>query len=279
MLTKQEKMSKVKSLGKAVESYSVIGLLNMHTLPGKQLHKIREKLNGIAVIRMSKKKLLIRTLESSGKKILVEKLGSSEIVPALILSNENPFMLFRILKENRIPAAAKAGATATKDVLIQKGSTPLPPGPAISTLQKVGLKTSVQGGKIAVLADKVVLKAGEKFSDDIVGVLSLLKIEPMEIGLDVVCAWDGGIIFGKEILNVDTEEYLSEMQRCIQNAVNLSVNAGYPTKLTIELMLQKAFNEAKGLCMEAKIIEKEFIGDLLAKAVSEADALGSLIKK
>ena len=42
-------------------------------------------------------------------KILEEKLTD---VPALMLTNENPFKLYKLLKENRTPAAAKPGDIA-----------------------------------------------------------------------------------------------------------------------------------------------------------------------
>ncbi|HLD48732.1 MAG TPA: 50S ribosomal protein L10 [archaeon] len=278
MLTKEKKAEEVEEVKNLINDYSVIGLINMHALPGRQLHKIREKLRGIAIIKMIKKTLLTKAINESSKKDLSKIIEKISDKPALIFTNENPFRLFKILKESRMPAAAKAGAITIKDIIIQKGPTSLPPGPGISTLQKVGLKTSVQGGKIAVMADKVVLKSGEKFGEDLVGVLSLLKIEPMEIGLDVVCTWDDGIIFDKSVLDISVKQYLSDIQKCVQNAVNLSVNTGYPTKLTIEMMISKAFGEAKNLCIEAKIIEKDFIGDVLANAVREASALESCLK-
>ena len=85
---------------------------------------------------MSKKNLILRALDKTDKKMdeLKEKI---EKETALILTNENPFRIFKIIKENRAPAAAKVGQVATKDITIQKGPTPIAPGPAISTLQKV----------------------------------------------------------------------------------------------------------------------------------------------
>jgi large subunit ribosomal protein L10 len=177
------------------------------------------------------------------------------------------------LKDNRTKIAAKPGDIATKDVIIPKGPTELPPGPAISTLQKIGIKASVQSGKITVLDNKTVCKVGEKITSDMVGVFSLLRIEPMEIGLDLVAAWEDEMIFDKSILDISVDDYLRDLQKCIQCGVNLSVNIGYPTKLTINMMLQKAFSEARTLCIDANILEKGFIDEILLKAVREAKNL------
>ncbi len=170
-------------------------------------------------------------------------------------------------------ANAKKGDVVKQDILISAGPTTLPPGPAISALSKVGLKASVQGGKIAIMSDKIILKAGETVTDDLANVFGMLKLEPMEIGLDLVAVWENGTIFGKDVLDVSTEDYIRDLENCVRKAVNLSVNTGYPTKNTINLMLTKAFSEARSLCMDADVLDKDFVDDVLAKAVRIAKAL------
>ncbi len=276
-MKKDEKPKFVSRLSQMVDEYSVIGLLNMHKMPARALQQMRESMRGTTVIKMGRKTLIKKALSSSKKNVssLEEKLAGE---PALLLTNENPFRLFRLLKENRTPASAKPGDVAGKDIVIQKGATNLPPGPSISTLQKVGLKTSVQGGKIAVMADKVVCKAGEKITQELADVLSLLKIEPMEIGLDLAYVWENGTIYGKDVLDVSVEDYVSELTRCITYGINLSVNTGYPTKVTVPLMIQKAFIETKTLAMERDIIEKEFAEDILKKAERAAKSLAAKVQ-
>jgi len=276
-MKKQDKPKYVEQLAGMIDDYSVIGVLNMHKMPARALQQMRESMRGTTVIKMGKKGMISRALSTSKKSVkgLEEKLVGE---PALLLTNENPFRLFRLIKENRTPAAAKPGDIAAKDITIPKGSTNLPPGPSISTLQKVGLKTSVQGGKIAVMADKVVCKAGEKITQDLADVLALLKIEPMEIGLDLAYVWEDGTIYGKEVLDVSVEDYMNEVAKCVTYGVNLSVNIGYPTKLTIPLMLQKAFIETKALAVERDIVEKEFIEDILKKAQRAAKSLENKVQ-
>lgn len=274
-MDKQKEVDEISSL---IEGYSVIGILDMHKMPARQLQMIRNKLKGTAVIRMSKKSLIKMALEKSKKKDMKkisEMLDLCGFEPAILATNDNPFKIYKFLKNNRSPASAKSGDKAMNDIVIQKGPTNLPPGPAISTLQKVGLKASVQGGKIAVLQDKVVCKEGEIINDDLAGVLALLKLEPMEIGLKLSDVYEDGTIYNRSVLDVDTDEYIRMMQECIHHAINLSVNTGYPTKITIEIMLQKAFNESKALCVETNALEKDFIDDVLMKAVRQAMMLRS----
>lgn len=271
-MLKLEKPKEVEEIAQMINKHSAIGVLNMHKLPARQLQKIKDHLRGTAVIRISKKSLLLRAFDKSERDLneLKEKIMGE---PALILTNENPFSLYKKLKESRSPAPAKAGDIAPNDIVIPKGPTPLPPGPAISSLQKIGLKTTVQQGKIAVAQDKVVVKEGEKITEDAVNVLNLLKMEPMEVGLDLVSVWEDNVIYAKDVLDIDQSFYVNELYVGVQKAVNLSVNVNYPTKLTIEIILQKAFTEAKALCIGANILEKQFIDDVLLKALKEAKAL------
>jgi large subunit ribosomal protein L10 len=276
-MRKDDKPKIVHELSHLIDSYSVIGVLNMRKMPARALGQMKESMRGQAVIRMSRKTLIKKALHASKKENVKLIEGKLTEVPALLMTNENPFRLFKLLKDNRTPAAAKPGDIALSDITIQKGSTNLPPGPSISVLQKVGLKTSVQAGKIAVMADKVVCKAGEKVSQELADVLSLLKIEPMEIGLDLAFVWENGTIYGREVLDVSAEDYIAELMQCAAHGVNLSVNTGYVTKTTAPIMIQKAFSEARSLCIEANALEAEFIDEVLRKASREAKLLKELM--
>jgi large subunit ribosomal protein L10 len=270
-MLKQQKVDDVEKIKRLMESHSVVGVLNMHKLPARQLQEIRHSIG--AKIKMSKRSLILRALESSDKKGINKMKDRINGPSALLFTNENPFRLFRILKENRSPAAAKAGDVPNKDIIIQKGSTGLPPGPAISTLTKIGLKASVQNGKIAVLQDKTVTKAGDTITEDVAAVLGLLKVEPLEIGLDLAFVYEDGMIYDRSVLDVSVESYIEDFQRCAQHGINLSVNTNYPTKQTIELMIQKTFIEAKAVCVDANILEKDFIDEVLKKAIRQSLAL------
>ncbi len=276
-MLKSEKPGKVDELAGIIGKYSTVGLVDIHKMPARTFQVIRKNLSNTAEIKVSKKTVIQRGIEKSGKLKGLEKYVEGE--QGLLISNENPFRLFRILKENVVSASAKIGDTAPTDIIISKGVTSVPPGPAISTFQKAGLKTTVQQGKIAVAEDKVVVKAGEKVTEDMVNVMNLLKMEPMKISLNLVAAWENSVIYTREILNIDPAEYARSVEKAVHEMINLSVNTGYPTKESVQLMITKAFSEARALCIEAKITEKEFIDDVLRKASIEMKSLEALLEK
>ena len=272
-MLRKDKPTEVKKLSELIKKYRAVGIVSMKAMPAKQLQSIRKDLKGKGIIRAAKNNMIARALDAVDNPN-IDKLKEKLKGPcALLLTNENAFKLARYLDKMKIPTAAKKGDIPSKDIVITKGPTEHPPGPAISTLQKVGLKTSVVDGKINIMEDKVVCKAGQEITEDMVNVFSLLKMEPMEIGLDIISVWEDGTVYDKDILTIDEEEYLNKITTACQQAFNLSMNIGYPTKQNIELIIQKSFIEAKSLSLEAGILDKSIIGELLAKAVAEAKAL------
>lgn len=267
-MLRSEKPQELERLTQLLGRYPVIGMLDMHKLPARQLQSIRSGLGGAAQITMSRKSLIVRALTAANVPLPMQAR-----VPALILSSENPFRLFALLKKSRSPAKARAGDVAANDIVVPKGPTPLPPGPAISTLQKVGLKTSVQGGKIQILQDKPVATAGTVITEDMVGVFNLLKIEPMEVGLDLVAAVESGVFYDRTVLDVDVEGYLKDVTKALQEALGVSIEIGFPTGDNAELMVAKAFSEAKSIAIECGIITSEFVEDAMIRAMREAEEI------
>ena len=269
---KKKVVEEFKSL---ITEYPIIGAVNMENLPTKQLQNMRAQLRDTVVLKMTKRRLMKIAIEQAKDK----KKGIEDIVPhlkgmpAMLFTRENPFKLYKTLQKNKSKAPAKAGQTANGDIDVPAGATPFAPGPVISELASVGIKTGIENGKVAVKEDTVVAKEGDTISEKLAGILTRLGIEPMEIGLDLTAVYEEGVIYTKSILAVDEKEYIDKITTAATWAFNLAVEAGYPTKETVELMVTKAFTNAKAVAVEAAVASKDIIEELLAKAEREANAL------
>ncbi len=275
------KYEEVDNLKDLLLKYPVVGVASMEGIPARQLQKMRKLLKGEVLLKMSKKSLMLHALEKASKEErslqgLAEHIGGQ---PAFIFSKMNPFKLYKILEKNRANAPAKPESTAPKDILVPKGDTPFPPGPLLGELQQVGIPTTVKEGKIAIKEDKVVVRQGEKISSKLALALTRLGIEPMEIGIALLAAYEKGTIFLPELLAVDEEKTIAELQQVYQQAINLSLNSGYVTKGNVVLAIQKAFRNAKALAAEANIFEPEVIKDILSKAHLQMLSLKTLIER
>ena len=239
-----EKIKQVDDLANLINKEKVVGILDLYKLPTSALQKIKWELRGKVMIKVAKRNVLLKALEKTNKKDLIQYVGK---YPALILTETDPFRLNKFLQKNKSFVGAKTGDIVKKDIVATAGPTDLPPGPAISTLQKVGIPAKVEGGKISVIKDKTILKGGEVVSQDLASAMQLLKMEPIEIGLGIVAVFEHGAIYKGDVLSYDEEKLLNDLAIAYNQALNLCLNAGYPTRETIGLLLVKANMEAKAL--------------------------------
>jgi len=262
---KKEIVSNIISL---IREYPIIGVVNMENLPAPQLQTMRAQLRGKFFITMTKRRLIKLAFENAksskkGIEKLEPHLGGE---PALIFTKENPFRLSRTLQKSKSPAPAKANQTAPRDIIVNKGATSFAPGPIIGELAMAGIKSGVEGGKVAIKEDTVVVRAGEKIKPKTAEILTRLGIQPMEVGLDLVAVFENGIIYGRDVLSIDDKEYMSRLGNAARWAFNLANYAAYPTKETIRLLVGKAYNDSKYLGIARNIFDKGIIDFLLGKA-------------
>lgn len=268
------KKSVVDSIAKHLVEYPIIGAVNMQGLPAPQLQVIRGKLRDKMLLVMARRNLLKLAIEKAKK----SKQGLEELekhlggMPALLFTKESPFKIYNVLRKSKSRAAAKAGQIAPYDLIVPAGPTPFAPGPIIGELGMIGIKTGVENGKVTIVKDSIITKEGEVIKQKAAEVLTRFGVQPMEIGIDLVAVWENGIVYGKDILAVDEEAYIANIGKCQRWAFNLSVEAGYFAKETTELIISKAFNDAKALAAEAKIDVSEKLAAMLAKSGEKHEA-------
>jgi len=221
-------------------------------------------------IRMARKRLLYRALAEAKKENMQELTKKIKGMPALIFAEDNPFSVYATIQKNKSEAPAKARQIAPRDVVVKAGPTTFAPGPIISELAAVGIKTKVESGKLAIINDTTVVKEGNVITAKVAETLKRLDIKPMEIGLDLVAVWENGMVFDAKQLHIDEVEYAQNIAQAAQWAMNLAIECVYLTTETTELLLQKAFRDAKALAIEQGIISAETVNEILAKAEGQA---------
>jgi large subunit ribosomal protein L10 len=269
----QKKKEIVKEFTELLDKYSIIGVVNMENLPAKQLQNMRSQLRDKLVMKMTKRTLLNIAIDNCKKNNIAALKDQLKGMPALIFTNENPFALFKFIKKNKSKAPIKGGQKAPNDIIVPAGATNFAPGPIIGELGSFRIKTGVEGGKVAIKQDTVVAKEGTVVDAKLAGLLMRLGIEPMEIGLDLVCVFENGEIIPKKVLDIDEEEYTNNMRLAASESFNLAMFIAYPCKETVELLVSKAHAEAKALATEQNILTDETVGLMLGKAELEMKAL------
>ncbi|MBI5553137.1 MAG: 50S ribosomal protein L10 [Candidatus Diapherotrites archaeon] len=270
--TSKWKQSQVSELKKLLDQYSVVAIANLKSYPSNLFSEMRKKLKGKALVRVSKTRVVQRALSESKKFSPLGEFAEGKSV-AIIFSSINPFELYGFLKKNKGQMFAKEGDVADEEIIIPAGDSGLPPGPAMSELKAAGLQIKVAGPTIEITADKVVAKKGEAISAPVAALLSKLNVKPIRVGLNLVAAQEGTDLFKPEVLDIDLDQVFADFMAAHRNAFNLAVNAAYPTPETMEVLVVKAFREAKAVALEASIVNEVTAGEILAKASRQAQAL------
>jgi large subunit ribosomal protein L10 len=270
------KREEIDALIETLGQYDSVGIVDLTGIPSQQLQDMRRDLYGTAELRVSRNTLLERALEEAdeGFEQLTEYISGHV---GLIGTNDNPFGLYQQLEASKTSAPINAGEVAPNDIVIPEGDTGIDPGPFVGDLQSVGANARIQEGSIQVLEDSKVLDAGEEVSADLSNVLAELGIEPKEVGLDLRAVFSDGVLFEAEDLELDAEEYQSDVETSVARARNLAINASFPTSQTLPAQLGKASGEAKNLAIHASIENEDVMPELLSKADGQVRALAAQV--
>jgi large subunit ribosomal protein L10 len=268
------KADKVKEIKELLSQYNSVGIASLQKVRSAQLQSLRKKLSENACLRVVKNSLISRAVSETKDKAGLEKLEEYLTGPNLFLfTNLSPFKLVLLLEKSRVNATARAGDVAAFDVTVPAGNTGLPPGPIISQFTAVGLRTRIEAGSVYVAKDTLVVKKGEPISAQLATLLSKLGIKPVEVGLSLRLAYDDGVILTEEDLVVDIDGVRRSVEEAYQFAFNLSLEAAYPVAENINILLTMAHQKAKSLALNAGIINKDTVEDLIRKANMEMTSL------
>src|SRR3989338_2139053 len=239
------KGKQVDELVDLINSSKTLMIVLVKGLPSKQFQEIKKSLRKDALIKINKKNIISRALKKFGKESItpLEKYVDADI--ALVLSNLEGYELASLLVKKRTRVYAKNGQIADADIEVKEGPTDLVPGPAISDLSALGIQISVEGGKIAIKAPKIVVRKGEEIKENVASILQKLKIQPFKVGLKPLIFYD---LVNEKIydnIDIDSDKFTKELIKTSIKALGLARKIGYYCKETISYFLVKASREGE----------------------------------
>ncbi len=257
-VSRQEKQEAVEELKKKLKQSRVVAVASIQGLPSRHLNAIRKKIRGQAEIFMARETLMRRAIEESRQELkpLAERFKGSCV---LLLSDESAFKLTKLLRRSRSKTLAKAGQAAPNDIVVPAGETTLPPGPVLTELKNAKIPAKIQGPKVVISADAVVARKGESIAPAVASILAKLAIEPMEVGLKMTAAFEGGVLYSEEALDIDDKWWLEQLALAHQQALNLAVSAEIFNAASAPLLVQKAARQANAVkaIVDSKAVKPE----------------------
>ncbi len=277
MLSKNDKVKFVEESSKELSKYKVVGVANLNGIPDRLLQASKNKMKSNVKLILGRRNLLVKILESNAKtKELAKHMNGTS---AIILSNEDPFEIYKGFKANEIRLAAKPKQISPEDITIQSGETSLQPGAAVTELKQAGIDVQIQKGKVVIAKDKVIVKKGEVISTIVAKTLHTLGTMPFKALIEPAVLLDNGIVFTTQILAINPEKTLSDILSGFSSAYSLCIGTGIVNEYTIKPLLVKGFSEARFLGIETKVYEPGIIETLIGEAAAQAAALGKFDTK
>ncbi|MFH1801322.1 MAG: 50S ribosomal protein L10 [archaeon] len=237
----------VNDLMNLIKSKKTIMITSIKNIPASQFQAIGKKLREKAVIKVPKKNLIFKAIDSSGSeavKKLKEHVGDSS---AILFSELDAFELAGELVKNTSPAKAKAGQEAPFDIEIEAGPTNLTPGPAISELGALGIEIQIEKGKINIKSSKVIVQKGKKISQNAAEVMNKLDIKPFSVGFIPLAAFDTAEEKLYLDIKIDREKTLEKLKDAYKKALGFAVAVGYVSESTIKFLINKAYTHGKAI--------------------------------
>ncbi|MCL6500525.1 MAG: 50S ribosomal protein L10 [Candidatus Pacearchaeota archaeon] len=254
----EKKKKDLVNLVEALRKKKTIMVVSIENISSLQFQQIKRSLKDKAIVKVVKKSFMLKALEELKKtRPKVEGIEKGLVSGfAILLSDEDPFELSALLSENKFPAKAKAGQISPKDIILEAGPTDLLAGPVISELTKAGIKAGIEGGKIAIKERCVLVKEGERISEEAAAVLARLEMAPFVIGFEPLVAYNDTEDQIYENIKIDKVAMLKEFTQSASRALSLALYISYPTKETIALLLSKASGESSSILNLVKNLEE-----------------------
>jgi len=259
-----------------LQEYGTIAVIDLQKVRGKQINEARKILRGFSELKQVK----CTTAKRAVKKMEDSKPGIDKIssylhgMVLLLFSDLDPFKIQLMLRKNTTKLHAKAGDIAPDDIMVPAGNTGIAPGPVISELNAVGIPTRIDTGSVWITKDTIVAKMGDRISPHLAAVLSKLDITPISSYLVIRAAFQGGLIYESETLQIDTGKTRDGLLEAFQASVNLSSQIWYATERNIAILIARAASQANALSVTAWYPTQTNIRRLLSSAQTLASSLG-----
>lgn len=231
-------------------------IVDVDHVGSKQMQNIRITLRGKAQLLMGKNTMIRTALRKEVERLTAEDSDAnattiSNLQGLIAAVNGNMGFIFcltddaleasrQALLDEVVPAAAKAGVTAPKDVWIPAGPSGLEPSQT-SFFQALNIPTKIVKGSIEITADFKICTKNEKVSLSAQALLTKLNIKPFEYGMTVRQVYQDGSVFDAAVLDITDEVLVTKFMNGVANVAAFGREIGIPTACGLPHMMCNAF--------------------------------------
>ena len=264
-----------RTLQEAPRRHRVVALVRMEKVRASQILPLRKRLKGDVSFVSIKDKVARKALDA----VKGEVPGLADMASRLagqcmfMFTDMSPFRLNVVLSKNTVMLPARAGDTASIDVVVPAKNTGIAPGPMLTVFKDAGIPTKIDQGTIWITRDTVPVKKGGVVGENLAPLLAKLDIKPVEAGILLDSALEDGVVYSADELVVDVGAVRDGIGAAHADALALSVEAAYPTAGNVEQILARAAQRAASLSVEAAFVTADTAEPILQRAHSRALSL------
>jgi large subunit ribosomal protein L10 len=260
------------------KQYKVLALVKMTKVRASQILPLRKKLKGEVEFVSIKDKVAQKALETIDIPGIKDMIGELTGQCMFMFTNMSPFKLNVLLAKNKIMLAARGGDISSIDIVVPEKNTGIAPGPMLTEFKEAGIPTKIDQGTIWISKETTPVKKGEPIGEKLAPLLGKLDIKPVEAGIALYSAIEGGMKYAEQEMVIDVEKIRNEFAQFHQEAVSLSIEAAYVTPENISQILSKAAQSARSVSVESGFMTDETKEQILQKADAQARALAGQAK-
>ena len=274
----KRKMEMYQKLVELPKKYKTVSIIKMRKVRSTQILPLRKTLKGeveFVCVKNNVAKKALEKLDIPGIKEISVELKEQLI---FIFTNMSPFKLNVLLGKNKVMMGARTGDIASIDIIVPAKNTGIAPGPMLTEFKDAGIPTKIDQGTIWIAKDTTPAKKGDIINEKLASLLGKLDIKPVEAGISLYSAVEGGLKYTAEEMIVDVEKTRNTFAQFHQEAVSLSIEAGYITADNISQILSKASQSARSVSIESGFMTDETKEEILQKADSQAKSVAGKAK-
>ncbi len=261
------------------KKYKVLAIIKMNKVRSTQILPLRKILKDDVEFVSIKDKVAKKALEKVDVPGIKDMIGELTGQCMFMFTNMSPFKLNVLLAKNKIMMIARGGDIASIDIVVPAKNTGIAPGPMLTEFKDAGIPTKIDQGTIWIAKDSTPVLKGEVINEKLAAILGKLDIKPVEAGISLYSALEDGLKYSEEEMIIDVEKIRGEFAQAHQEAVSLSIEAGYVTPENISQILSTASQSARSVSVESGYMTDETKEQILQKADAQAKAVAGQAKE
>jgi len=221
-------------LVKLLEQYSKVFIVGVDNVGSNQMQRIRQGLRGKGVVLMGKNTMMRKVIRG----YLQNNPAFEALLPYIrgnigfVFTTGDLAAVRKVIQEQKVSAAAKAGTIAPNDVIVPPGNTGLEPTQT-GFLQALNIPSKISKGQIEIVNEVHLIKKGQKVGTSEATLLTKLDIKPFSYGMSILTVYDEGTVFDASLLDMTDDQVVAKFQAGVKNIAAASLATGFPTIASI----------------------------------------------